>query len=89
MSYILTARLTLPVILLLIIVAISWYGEAEFWFASLTIIAIIGLIILGVVLFFGGGPNHDRLGFRYWEHPGAFVKPCLVPNINTSRILAF
>jgi amino acid transporter len=47
------------------------------------------LIILGVVLFFGGGPNHDRLGFRYWEHPGAFVKPCLVPNINTSRILAF
>lgn len=19
-----------------------------------------------------GGPNHDRLGFRYWKHPGAF-----------------
>lgn len=24
-----------------------------------------GLLILSVVLFFGGGPNHDRLGFRY------------------------
>jgi amino acid transporter len=77
------------VILLLNIVAVSWYGEAEFWFASLKIIAIIGLIILGVVLFFGGGPNHDRLGFRYWQRPGAFVEPYLVPNANTGRFLAF
>ena len=77
------------VILLLNIVAVSWYGEAEFWFASLKIIAIIGLIILGVVLFFGGGPNHDRLGFRYWQRPGAFVEPYLVPNVNTGRFLAF
>jgi amino acid permease len=69
---------------------VSWYGEAEFWFASLKIIAIIGLIILGVVLFFGGGPNHDRLGFRYWETPGAFVEPYLVPsNVNIGRFLAF
>lgn len=22
----------------------------------------------------GGGPNHDRLGFRYWKHPGPFVQ---------------
>jgi hypothetical protein len=21
-----------------------------------------------------GGPNHDRLGFRYWKHPGPFVQ---------------
>ncbi|KAJ5226141.1 hypothetical protein N7468_007366 [Penicillium chermesinum] len=81
--------IVLVVILFLNIVAVSWYGEAEFWFASLKIIAIIGLIILGVVLFFGGGPNHDRLGFRYWQHPGAFKEPYLVSNINTSRFLAF
>ena len=65
------------------------YGESEFWFASIKIIAILGLIILGVVLFFGGGPNHDRLGFRYWEHPGAFnsyPKPGLG---NTGKFLAF
>lgn len=77
------------VILLLNIVAVSWYGEAEFWFASLKILAILGLIILGVILFFGGGPNHDRLGFRYWQRPGAFVEPYLVPSINTGRFLAF
>ncbi|KAJ5215980.1 uncharacterized protein N7498_002387 [Penicillium cinerascens] len=79
----------LLVVLFLNIVAVSWYGEAEFWFASLKIIAIIGLIILGVVLFFGGGPNHDRLGFRYWQTPGAFVEPYLVSNVNTGRFLAF
>jgi amino acid transporter len=70
-------------------VAVSWYGEAEFWFASLKIIAIIGLIILGVVLFFGGGPKHDRVGFRYWKTPGAFAEPYLVPNRTSSRFLAF
>lgn len=52
--------------------SVKYFGEAEFYFASLKLIAITGLIILGVVLFFGGGPNHDRLGFRYWEHGGAF-----------------
>ena len=33
---------------------------------------IIGLIIGGLVLDLGGGPNKDRLGFRYWIKPGAF-----------------
>ena len=59
----------LLVILALNIIAVSFFGEAEFWFASIKLLAIIGLIILGVVLFFGGGPNHDRLGFRYWKEP--------------------
>jgi amino acid transporter len=21
-----------------------------------------------------GGPNHDRIGFRFWKHPGAFAQ---------------
>ncbi|KAG7450864.1 amino acid permease [Guyanagaster necrorhizus] len=49
------------------------YGEAEFIFASIKVIAIVGLIILGVILDLGGGPNRDRLGFRYWKNPGPFV----------------
>jgi hypothetical protein len=32
-----------------------------------------GLIILGIVLDLGGGPDHDRIGFRYWKDPGPFV----------------
>ncbi|EXJ77827.1 AAT family amino acid transporter [Capronia epimyces CBS 606.96] len=51
--------------------AVSIYGEAEFWFASLKIITIVGLLILALVLDLGGGPNHDRIGFRYWKNPGA------------------
>ena len=74
-------------ILLLNIIAVSFFGEAEFWFASIKILAILGLIVLGVVLFFGGGPNHDRLGFRYWQKPGAF-NPFMTDG-NTGKFLAF
>lgn len=48
------------------------YGEAEFWFSSLKVVTAVGLIILGIVLMAGGGPNHDVLGFRYWADPGPF-----------------
>ncbi|KAL9040620.1 MAG: hypothetical protein Q9180_001800, partial [Flavoplaca navasiana] len=65
-------------------VIIDWYGESEFWFASIKIIGILGLIVLEVVLFFGGGPNHDRLGFRYWQKPGAFI-PFAAPG-NTGKL---
>jgi amino acid transporter len=35
---------------------------------------IVGLIIAGLVVDLGGGPNHDRIGFRYWKNPGAFAE---------------
>jgi amino acid transporter len=59
------------VIFLLNIWVVEGYGEAEFVFASVKIITIIGLLFLAVILFFGGGPSHDRIGFRYWNNPGA------------------
>ena len=34
----------------------------------------LGLIILGVILDLGGGPDHDRVGFRHWKNPGPFVQ---------------
>jgi yeast amino acid transporter len=51
---------------------VRYYGEAEFWFSFIKVITIVGLIILGIILDLGGGPNHDRIGFRYWKEPGAF-----------------
>jgi hypothetical protein len=33
-----------------------------------------GLIILGIILDLGGGPDHDRIGFRFWKEPGPFVQ---------------
>ncbi|KAI7317751.1 amino acid permease [Hortaea werneckii] len=79
----------LVVILLLNIIAVDVFGEAEFWFASIKLISITGLIILSIVLFFGGGPDQGRIGFRYWEpnNPGAF-NPYLVDG-STGRFLAY
>lgn len=50
------------------------YGEAEFWFSAIKVITIVGLIILGIILMAGGGPNHDAIGFRYWRNPGPFAQ---------------
>lgn len=60
------------IILILNICPVRVYGEAEFWFALTKIICIVGLIILSFIIFLGGGPHHDRLGFRYWKTPGSF-----------------
>ncbi|KAJ8062251.1 hypothetical protein OCU04_008799 [Sclerotinia nivalis] len=50
------------------IFAVSIYGEAEFLFASVKIITIVGLLIMAFIVDLGGNPKHDRLGFRYWKH---------------------
>lgn len=62
----------------LLIVAINLfgvkgYGEAEFVFSLVKVIAVIGFIILGIILNCGGGPNGEYIGGRYWKNPGAFV----------------
>lgn len=49
------------------------YGEAEFWFCSIKIITIVGLIILSFLIDVGVG-DQGRLGFRYWKNPGPFVQ---------------
>lgn len=49
------------------------YGEAEFWFCSIKIIAIVGLIILSICIDLGVG-KQGRLGFRFWKNPGPFVQ---------------
>lgn len=56
---------------------IKCLGEAEFWLSVIKVAVICGLILLCLILVLGGGPNQDRLGFRYWRDPGAF-KPYLV-----------
>ncbi|PLW19745.1 hypothetical protein PCANC_01987 [Puccinia coronata f. sp. avenae] len=67
---------------------VKWYGEAEFFCSAVKVTAIVGLIILGVILDLGGGPNHDRVGFRYWKSPGPFNQLNQIPG-STGRFLAF
>ncbi|KAJ5126506.1 hypothetical protein N7448_007285 [Penicillium atrosanguineum] len=63
------------------------YGETEVVFATLKIMLILGLIIGGLVIDLGGGPNHQRLGFHYWNTPGAFNE--YINTGSTGRFLAF
>ncbi|KAJ7580196.1 general APC amino acid permease [Mycena floridula] len=70
------------------IFGVRYFGESEFIFSIIKICLIIGLLIAGLVIDLGGGPNHERIGFRYWKNPGALNRAGLVKNINTDRFLA-
>ncbi|CCK72861.1 uncharacterized protein KNAG_0L02470 [Huiozyma naganishii CBS 8797] len=64
--------LVFAVITVINIFGVRFFGEFEFWLSSLKVLIMIGLIILLFVIMLGGAGSHDRLGFRYWKHPGAF-----------------
>lgn len=66
---------------------IRFFGEFEFWLSTIKVIVIVGVIILSLVLALGGGPDHDRKGFRYWSNPGAFAE--YIDEGPTGRFLAF
>ncbi|CAF1112930.1 unnamed protein product [Adineta steineri] len=67
--------ITIFLVFLLIInlFGVRGYGEIEFYMSIIKVIAVIGFIILGIVLVFGGGPNHQYIGGKYWIHPGPFA----------------
>ena len=67
-------------IFLVVIITINFfgvrgYGEAEFVFSIIKVIAVIGFVILGIIINTGGVPGDPRgyVGARYWYDPGAFV----------------
>lgn len=64
-------------IFLIIIISINLfgvkgYGEAEFFFAIIKVIAVIGFILLGIVINCGGGEDGGYIGGQFWQNPGAF-----------------
>ena len=63
--------LIIVLIICLNIFAVAIYGEAEFIFASVKIITIVGLLIMTFIVDLGGGPDRFRRGFYYWQVPGA------------------
>ena len=63
-------------IMLIVIVGLNFcpvgvYAETEFWFASIKVIMVVGLLIMSFCLMLGAGPDQGRIGFRYWNNPGA------------------
>lgn len=51
---------------------VDLFGEFEFWFASLKVIALIGFMIFSICINAGAG-QQGYLGFKYWHNPGAFA----------------
>ncbi|PWY84784.1 hypothetical protein BO70DRAFT_361183 [Aspergillus heteromorphus CBS 117.55] len=66
--------LMLIIVWLINVAGTKVFGEMEFWFCSIKVLTIVGLIITGVIITAGGGPNHEAIGFRYWNETGGFVQ---------------
>lgn len=47
------------------------YGEAEYVFSMIKVIAVVGFIICGICIICGAG-DQGYIGGRYWHHPGSF-----------------
>ncbi|CAD0041539.1 unnamed protein product [Aureobasidium pullulans] len=58
---------------------VSFYGEIEFYFASIKVLTVIGFMIFAICIDAGAG-QHGYLGFDTWKNPGAFAASDLVKN---------
>ncbi|EXJ81796.1 hypothetical protein A1O1_07861 [Capronia coronata CBS 617.96] len=63
---------TLVVVFALNCLAVKYFGEAEFYASIFKIFLIFGFLLFTFIVVLGGNPHHDRIGFRYWNNPGAF-----------------
>ncbi|KAF2477235.1 AAT family amino acid transporter [Lindgomyces ingoldianus] len=62
----------LAVIISINLFGVKGYGEAEFVFSIIKILAVVGFIILGIIIDTGGVPGQSYMGAKYWYNPGAF-----------------
>jgi amino acid transporter, AAT family len=68
----LTALVVLIGITMINLINVKAYGEFEFWFAMIKIVAIIGMILAGLgIILFGIGNGGQPIGFdNLWAHGG-------------------
>ncbi|MEO6143206.1 MAG: amino acid permease [Dermatophilaceae bacterium] len=70
-----SAAIFLVLITTLNLTNVKAYGECEFWFAIIKVVAIIAMIGLGAwVIFFGAGNVHATGISNLWAHNGFFPK---------------
>ncbi|KAK0667579.1 amino acid permease-domain-containing protein [Cercophora samala] len=62
----------LVAIVVINLLGVKGYGEAEFIFSVLKVIAVIGFVLLGCVINVGGFPDEGYIGGKFWKDPGAF-----------------
>ncbi|KAK5078574.1 lysine permease [Lithohypha guttulata] len=67
---------------------VSFYGEVEFWFATIKVLTVIGFIIFGICIDAGAGQN-GYLGFETWNNPGAFAPYLIENNDSLAKFVGF
>ncbi|KAJ7777260.1 general APC amino acid permease [Mycena metata] len=70
------------------IFGVRYFGETEFVFSIIKLALIIIILLAGLIIDLGGGPNHERIGFKFWINPGAVNRAHLVENVGADRFLA-
>jgi len=48
------------------------FGEMEFWFAVIKVVAVVGMIVFGLYLLIGGGAGPEAGVSNLWRHGGFF-----------------
>jgi len=48
------------------------FGELEFWFAIIKVVAVVGMIVFGLYLLIGGGAGPEAGVANLWRHGGFF-----------------
>jgi aromatic amino acid transport protein AroP len=65
-----TAAVFFVLINLINLTRVSWFGEAEFWFAIVKVAAIIGMIVFGGYLLFSDAGGSQASITNLWTHGG-------------------
>ncbi|TFK76493.1 dicarbixylic amino acid permease [Pluteus cervinus] len=65
------------------------FGELEFWFSSIKVISLIGLLLMGIIIDLGGNPKEDRIGFRYWKAPNGPFAYYLLDRVKDKHVSIF
>lgn len=70
-----SALVFLVLITLINLINVKVFGEFEFWFALIKVVAIIAMILFGLVMIFFGFGNQGAVGFsNLWAHGGFLPK---------------
>ncbi|KAK0824668.1 lysine permease [Friedmanniomyces endolithicus] len=67
---------------------VSFYGEVEFYFASIKVLTVVGFLIFGICIDAGAGQN-GYLGFHTWNRPGAFAEHIVENNPSLAKFVGF
>lgn len=78
----------LVLILAINLMSVRFYGESEVIGGAVKVLCFIGLVIVSIVITAGGGPNHETIGFRFWNNPGPWTDYNGIPS-STGHFLGF